>query len=316
MSTIALRVDVDTHEGMRDGVPRLLEIFHQLGVRASFFFSMGPDHAGRAIFNLLKPGFLSKMVRTGAPGLYGFRTVLSGTLLPARPIGIAFGDLITQCSSEGHEIGVHCWDHRLWQDRLDLLDPARVRLELDRGLRAFSDIAGPPVAFAAPAWLTRDEALLHQDTFGLRYASDCRGVEPFLPVVEETVLATPQVPANMATLDEVLGRPGQSAERFFAESLERSESLECPVFTLHAEAEGGRYAEPFRAFLRAGLERTIAFAALGELLREDRPADRLPACRVARGQVPGRHGVLSVQGASVSAGGPVGAGSREWAECR
>ena len=41
---LGLRVDVDTHDGMRDGVPHLLEIMAEEGVQATFYFALGPDH--------------------------------------------------------------------------------------------------------------------------------------------------------------------------------------------------------------------------------------------------------------------------------
>ena len=90
---LGLRVDVDTHAGMRDGVPRLLDVLADAGVRATFYFAMGPDRSGLAVLNALRPGFLRKMGRTGALQVYGWRTVLSGTLLPSRPIAALFSML-------------------------------------------------------------------------------------------------------------------------------------------------------------------------------------------------------------------------------
>ena len=68
------KVDVDTHDGMRDGVPRLLDTFKAFGGRATFFLAFGPDNSGKAIWNVFRTkGFLKKMLRTGAPRLYGWR---------------------------------------------------------------------------------------------------------------------------------------------------------------------------------------------------------------------------------------------------
>src|SRR6185369_14359148 len=139
---LGVRVDVDTYEGMRKGVPRLLDVFRAAGVRATFYFSMGPDRAGLALRNALRPGFLSKMRRTGAMRVYGLRTVLSGTLLPARLIGAALPDLVVRACREGHETGVHAWDHRRWQDGLLGWSEARVAQELDLGFRAFEAAQG------------------------------------------------------------------------------------------------------------------------------------------------------------------------------
>ncbi len=130
---LGLRVDVDTHDGMRDGVPRLLEVMAEEGVKATFYFAMGPDRSGLAVLNALRPGFLRKMTRTSATQVYGWRTVLSGTLLPSRPIGTAFPEVARHVRDEGHETGVHAWDHRQWQDRLFKFPPEKTAARARQG---------------------------------------------------------------------------------------------------------------------------------------------------------------------------------------
>ena len=61
---LALKVDVDTLRGTREGVPALVEIFRKHGVGATFLFSVGPDHTGRAIKRVFRPGFVGKVRRT------------------------------------------------------------------------------------------------------------------------------------------------------------------------------------------------------------------------------------------------------------
>ena len=46
---VALKVDVDTYAGTRDGVPNLLADMARFGVKATFYFSMGPDNSGKAL---------------------------------------------------------------------------------------------------------------------------------------------------------------------------------------------------------------------------------------------------------------------------
>src|SRR5258706_16343486 len=117
---IALRVDVDTHRGTHEGVPKLLRLLDRAGVRASFYFSLGPDTTGRAILRVFKRrGFLKKMQRTSALKVYGLRTVLSGTLLPAPMIGKKNRAVIRSVETSGHEIAVHAWDHIAWHDGVE-----------------------------------------------------------------------------------------------------------------------------------------------------------------------------------------------------
>jgi undecaprenyl phosphate-alpha-L-ara4FN deformylase len=294
---LGLRVDVDTHDGMRDGVPRLLDVMAAEGVKGTFYLSMGPDRSGLAVLNALRPGFLAKMTRTGAARVYGWRTVLSGTLLPSRPIGTAFPGVARRVKDEGHETGVHAWDHRQWQDRLLRFPPEKTAGELDKGFRAYERIYGErPRTYAAPAWLSSEDALLHEETYGLAYASDCRGTEPFLPVVRGKTLKTPQVPATLPTLDEALGDTFTDAPTYFTAMVEEAAHSAWPVFTLHSELEGGPYAEDFRAFLRRAREAGLRCVPLGELLAERRRQGALAACAMHHAPVRGRHGVLSTQG--------------------
>ena len=46
---LALKVDADTDRGTREGVPRLIDILSRYGAGATFLFSLGPDHTGRAL---------------------------------------------------------------------------------------------------------------------------------------------------------------------------------------------------------------------------------------------------------------------------
>src|SRR5262249_3899532 len=92
---VAIKIDVETHQGVAEGVPRLQQMLEREGVTASFYIAMGPDNSGRAMVRVFRNrGFLKKMFRTNAVAMYGLRTILSGTLLPARPIALAFPNLL------------------------------------------------------------------------------------------------------------------------------------------------------------------------------------------------------------------------------
>jgi undecaprenyl phosphate-alpha-L-ara4FN deformylase len=98
-------------------------------------------------------------------------------------------------------------------------------------------------------------------------------------------------------LDEALGDTHVEAEAYFASMLDAIEGGGWPVFTLHAELEGGPYAEAFARFLAAARARGLHGMPLGELLRARRAAGPLPVCAMAHAEVRGRHGVVSMQAA-------------------
>jgi undecaprenyl phosphate-alpha-L-ara4FN deformylase len=293
---LGLRIDVDTHDGMKTGVPALLDLFSTCSVKGTFYLSMGPDRAGLAALNVFRPGFLAKMRRTKATQVYGLRTVLSGTLLRARMIATALPEIARRIVAEGHEVGVHAWDHRRWQDGLENFSEAQVARELARAFEAFVEVFGaPPQTFAAPAWLANDASLSFQENLGLQYASDCRGEEPFIPVVGGAALATPQVPTTLPTLDEALGETHSLARAFFTSVLVMSGHARWPVLTVHAEIEGGPYAADLRWFLEQAAEAGIHVVPLNELLTARCATGKpLPRRTMGYGTVPGRHGKVSM----------------------
>jgi undecaprenyl phosphate-alpha-L-ara4FN deformylase len=292
-ATVGLRVDVDTRRGLDEGVPRLLELFRRLGVRASFFVTMGPDHSGRAIRRALRPSFLAKMWRTNPFKLYGLRTLLSGTLVPARLVGAGAPAMLRQIADEGHEVAPHGWDHVGWQDRIHRLDHVAIRADLDLAARSFLAAVGvAPSASAAPGWRTSPLALTVQDGRGFRYASDTRGDTPFRPSVGDGALETIQLPTTMPTMDEVMGRVSNVPQ-----ALAQAVRPGINVFTLHAEVEGGVLLGAFEAFLaelaavRARLTRLDELAARAAAVR-----DALPIAKVVRGWIGGRSDWIALQG--------------------
>ncbi len=160
MPRVALKVDCDTFLGTRDGIPRLLEILAAREIRATFFFTLGPDRSGLAARRVFtRKGFLRKMIRSRAPRLYPLRTMLSGTLLPAPAIGERCAAQIRSVAQAGHETGVHGWDHVRWQDRLERMKPEAIRSRLRaraRGIRAPLRASG---AHERRARLDRERAL-------------------------------------------------------------------------------------------------------------------------------------------------------------
>jgi hypothetical protein len=273
-------------------------MFESEGVAASFYVSMGPDNSGRAILRVFRNrGFLSKMFRTKAVSMYGTRTILSGTLLPSRPIALSFPGILRDLKARGFEVGVHGYDHVRWQDHLDAIGEAGVRNELEDAFEAYRAIFDEASkSFAAPGWRTNDAALVALDTMGLDYRSDTRGGAPYRCFVEGRVLATPEIPTTLPTLDEVMGRrdlSDDSAVREFYLGLCKPDALN--VHTIHAETEGMGQLENFTALIRALKNRGAKFVQLREVACRLNRAE-LPACEVVRTTLPGRAGWISAQG--------------------
>jgi undecaprenyl phosphate-alpha-L-ara4FN deformylase len=280
LNPLRLRVDVCTYRGLRDGVPGVLGILRQAKVRATFYVTFGPDASGLALLKLLNPKFALKMFRTKAASTYGWATAFYGTLLPSPLVGAGLPDTLRRIRDDGHEIGVHGWDHRRWQDRLLRYDADRLKVEFDKMMDAYQSILGAlPASFAAPAWLLSRDLFDLEQKAGLRFGSDTRGRSPFLPIFEGKQGSVPQYPVTLATLDECLGR--MTPEEFVEESLrESARQSDYACFVAHAESEGMGYKGVLQSFLEK-LGRPVG--PLGETR-----TGILPSAEVLRGRVEGR----------------------------
>ena len=294
MPRIALKVDIDTLRGTREGVPRLLSILESEGACATFLFSLGPDHTGWALRRALRPGFLAKTQRTSVLKHYGLRTLLNGVLLPGPDIGKAAAAEMRSALAAGHEVGIHSWDHVLWQDNVRGRDKAWTLRQMTLAYDRFVAIFGlAPATHGAAGWQGNDAALRQIDAWGMRYASDGRGTAPFVPVVAGRTLAHVQLPTTLPTLDELIGTDGLDEGNVSAALLRRTDGPRDQVFTLHAELEGGLLSPAFVRLLRGWRTQGHELVTLGGLFATLERAS-LPIFPLRWGHVPGRSGELLV----------------------
>ncbi len=294
---LGLKVDVCTYHGLRDGVPNLLRLFDRHGVRASFFVALGPDTTGRAILRVLRPGFLAKVWRTRALRNYGLRTILSGTLLPPRHLGRGLVPTLRTVVAAGHELAMHGYDHRRWQDCVHRMDDHAVREEIRRAVAAYREVTGrPPRGFGAPGWQVSPASLLLLEEADLAYASDTRGMQPFFPQVAGRRLRTLQLPTTFPTLDEVLGLDDPGGEGYAARVRRDLPGRTWSVLTLHAEMEGiGFQAEADRllTMLRGDGAACLPLEALAERVRAEGDS-RIPVAEVVCRPIRGRAGTVAM----------------------
>jgi len=279
---LGLKIDVDTYRGMAQGVPRLLGLLDAAKVRATFYLSIGPDASGRAVLQLLKnPRFLKKMWRTGAPGLYGWKTALYGTLLPSPLIGLSFPGLVERLLAAGHEVQFHAWDHRRWQDEMPRRSESWIREWFSRGIGGFERLTGEkPSSFGAPAWLIDDRVLEILKEYAFSYLSCTRAATPF---VHETVELL-EIPSDLPCFEEV-GGDEAGLQRMIACLSSGQEKIH--VLPVHAEVEGGPLGEAFLRFLSAAKKRGYRPAPLKEIV-PFLSGHALPRRRFAMRLLPGR----------------------------
>jgi len=293
---LGLKVDVCTYEGLRVGVPNLLRLLDRHGVRGSFFVALGPDTSGRAIVRALRPGFLAKMRRTSAVSTYGLRTILSGTLLPPRHMS-RLAPTLREVVAAGHELAIHGYDHRRWQDRLHRMAKQTVREEIGRAVAIYRDVTGrAPRGFGAPGWQVSAASLEVLDDIGFVYASDTRGLRPFFPRVAGRNLRTLQLPTSFPTLDEVLGPDDPDGHGFVSRVRREIHGRIWSVLTIHAEMEGAGFrgvADRLLGMLREDGVTCLPLEILAGEVRA-RGGEAIPVTDVVARPIRGRAGTVAM----------------------
>ncbi|HTO43327.1 MAG TPA: polysaccharide deacetylase family protein [Burkholderiales bacterium] len=295
---LALKVDVDTYRGTRRGVPKLVELFKKHAAEATFLFSLGSDNTGRAIKRVFRRGFLGKVRRTSVLSHYGLLTLMYGTVLPGPDIGRRCAEIMRRVRDEGFEVGIHTYDHVRWQDHVGEEGQAWTRRQMELACNRFRDIFGTdPKVHGAAGWCMNRHAYRLTQLLGFGYCSDTRGTRPYVPVYEAEIVACPQLPTTLPTLDELIGLDGVTvsnvAERVL--DLSRDPPPSGHVFTLHAELEGMKLAPVLERLLEGWRAMGYRLTSLREYF-ESLPDKNLPRHETAVGQVPGRSGTLALQG--------------------
>jgi peptidoglycan/xylan/chitin deacetylase (PgdA/CDA1 family) len=292
---IALKIDVDTFRGTREGVPTLLSMLERHGAGATFLFSLGPDHTGRAIKRALRPGFMKKVGRTSVVSHYGVKTLLYGTLLPGPDIGKRCAAILRDVRDRGFEVGIHTWDHVRWQDGVAGADEDWTQWQMALAVQRFKEVFGEqPTVHGAAGWQMNAHAYRRTQSLGFRYASDTRGTNPFIPVIRAEIVGCPQFPTTLPTLDELIGLDGVTEANVAERLLEMTREPRDHIYTLHAELEGMKLAPVFEKLLEGWKSQGYPLVAMRDLVDATDPA-KLPLHSVEKGSLPGRSGTLAVQ---------------------
>jgi len=297
MKQVALKVDVDTYHGTLNGVPALLDLFQTYNVKATFLFSVGPDNTGRAIRRVFKKGFLQKVGRTSVVSHYGLKTLMNGIFRPGPHIGRRASHILRKVFADGHEIGIHCYDHVLWQDFVAMKDFAWTENEMRKAYDAFVKSAGvAPQTIGAAGWQLNPYVIALEEQFGFEYASDVRGHQPFFPNMQGRSSNCIQLPTTLPTLDEIIGLDGVNSENCWKYILNKSRE-QLPhghVYTLHAELEGQKLISATKKLLERWKVAGFDFITLNELYNSLNRSE-LPSHSIKMRPVDGRSGYLATQ---------------------
>lgn len=292
---LALKIDIDTFQGAKLGTPKLLNILKKFNIKATFFATLGPDNSGKAIFRVFTKGFVKRMFKLRAAKTYGLKTLFYGTLLPAPVIADRCSGIIKEIKKQGHEIGLHAYDHVKWHNYLQKMSLEEIKNEFSLGVKMYKKIFNKlPKSFASPGWQCNEHSLEVEDSYNLLYSSDTRGKYPFFPKIKKK-FKTLQIPTTLPTFDELIIQ-GVTEEYAPLKMVSLLSNKYFNVLNIHPEFEGATRMGLFRKFLEKLENKDILFLKLGDIATNFKKKKiEIKTNEIFQGKVNGRSGYVSCQ---------------------
>lgn len=293
---IALKIDVHTYRGTREGVPVLVDLLKQVGAGASFVFTVGPDSGGRRLRHALRARIGGKRV----PALlaqFGWRNLISGVLVPAPDIGESCAEEMRAVKEAGFEIGVSSFEEAAWLALPANATEATTRWHMEQAMKRYREVFGTlPHMFAATGWRMNRHAFRLTQKLGFDYCADTLGTQPYVPIYQAEVVVCPQIPTTLPTLDRLLDE-GRSPETSIDRILDMSAHAlpSGHVYTAHAELEGGKFVQQFERLLQTWKGRGVNLLSLADYF-DALPNKDLPRHEIAHANVLGMDHEVTVQG--------------------
>lgn len=243
---LALRIEVSTVRALEKGVPRLVEMLKEHEAGATFLFALGTDRSGAMAGRFFAHRIEGRVRPFRQIRRYGLRTLLSGTLLPGARLAQDHAAAMCLARDEGFEVGVLADDHVAWRKRGALKNTAWTREQMESARSRFDTVFGhTPRVHGAAGWQINVDSLRLTQRLGYDYASDTRGSAPFLPVWRAEIVACPQLPVTLPTLEELnVQMPMDKAIERLLE-LTREPPPNGHLYAARADLEGHAFAAEF-----------------------------------------------------------------------
>jgi undecaprenyl phosphate-alpha-L-ara4FN deformylase len=293
---IAIRCDVDFAIGLSRGVPFLMRELDRRGIKITFLVTMGPDGFGRNVERLSSKGYFKRIRRMNIPSMlvkFGPAYLAKNLAGLEQNVGLGNSDMMKMILDNGHELGIHGWDHYWWAENVWQVDEAALIQDTLQAKVAFQEIIGTgPLTSGAPNWRVSVPYLKLADQLGFEYFADTRGFYPYYPRNGNWTAKTLQVPFNLPCLHEIsnyINSVNQlDIEREFLRNLDSTFNVWC----IHDYYEGILQRELFIDLLDRLLLMGYEFCGIKEYLDILDPTKFMPR-DISKFQVAGGRGQVS-----------------------
>ena len=161
-----IRIDLESEKGIKEGLPKILNLFREERVKGSFYLVMGGESN---IFEILKNKGELKTAGERRIKIWSVWDKLRMVLFP-----IDFTkknkNLLKKIILEGHELGLHGWKHREWTRNLEEMNIER---RLNQMISRYKNYFGTnPRSWTSPGFNTPKRVLHELEKRGIKFISD------------------------------------------------------------------------------------------------------------------------------------------------
>jgi hypothetical protein len=241
-----LRVDVDTFEGLRKGIPEIHTLAKELDIPLTVYLSLGKYATGRNIFRKIK--HKEKLTAIPPWRRNSIVSLTRGVILPPKRIGKSAQNMLKDYNNrDSIEIHPHGYNHVKWSSSFIQFTKEKTSEYINKMFSEYKIIFGSkPIANAAPNFQSNKYYFQIMKEKKVEFLADFKHHEPFYVQFEtnndlQNIL---QLPVTEPTLEDLLLQ-GKSIEKIKEKFKERFEqhiekNTEYVCFYLHA------IYEPFR----------------------------------------------------------------------
>ncbi len=180
----SFRWDIDHRACMTDGMPKVMKVCEDLGVRNTFFVNMGRSTNLREWLGKGVTGSKAKLNDMEAINLIekiGWPRFLFETVF-SRRVGHSFIPELEQTLARGHELGLHGGsDHVVWSRRFFDLPEETLEADVRETLEEFTRLFGKPAGFTSPGFKHDERSSRFVSRLGFKYDGDALGGTPHHP---------------------------------------------------------------------------------------------------------------------------------------
>ena len=296
---IGIRVDVDFEIDLIRGIPFLLDLFKEHGVKATFFVTMGPDGFGYNRRRVKSVNYIQRILSLNPFKIvrgFGLFYLIKQILGIKNNVGASHPDILEKIVSEGHELGVHGFDHYQWAENVWCWNKAQVEEDIKKAAAVFRDQRGvDPEVWASPNWRCSEDSLQFIDGFNNEYSADTRGKSPFFPTIGDWKAKTVQLPINLPCLHEVKQFLKTNDENSIIQYVFSHFQEHYNILCIHGYYEGILARHLFKSFLQEALRKGHEFVPLNQIAKEVKP-HHIKTCKLTKKKLSGGRGEVSWQG--------------------